>query len=513
MGAGASASVPKIQALEKKRFSEIKSGGPIWVAERNDLVCHVKADLENSANFVSEVEKFLADSNSRIVDSAELRDRLTNGCKQIGTLLSHFRSEEVFTLLERVADQQKINGLGGSSDAKGVHMEHALIGILHAYSDELPHGSSDNFRVSPTKKLRKILRRVTILQARSRPEEISSVVVELAGDKQRTQLKKMEQRVTMGDWDIDVFEIEEYSGGKALQFLGTKIFQLCDFHHLFKIEQGTLESFLKALHAGYIASNPYHNATHGADVMYTVHCFFHHSARLKKELSLVDKLSAIVAAAMHDFKHNGRNNTFHKTTLSDLAIQFNDASPLENMHVAEGFKLLQHPSCNIFKAVFKDDMRVIRRNIISIILATDMAQHFNHVADFRSKLKAERHSGGKSIGAEMALKMTLHCADISNSVKPTHIYTHWAELVMGEFLEQGDEERSLGIESVQMFDRELMDMSKSQHGFITFMIQPTFEVWGAYLPELNDKFTTNLAANLAVDWAGWIAPPRKLLRA
>ena len=31
--------------------------------------------------------------------------------------------------------------------------------------------------------------------------------------------------------------------------------------------------------------------------------------------------------------------------------------------------------------------------IYRMVLATDMAVHFNHVADFRTKLKAESHSG------------------------------------------------------------------------------------------------------------------------
>jgi len=502
---------------QKKQLEKQMS---VWSSEREGLVCHVKSDIDEGANFISGIKKYLDTHPGEIKDTKELRTMLADGCKRVSTLLGHFRSEEVFTLLERVSDQEKMQmHVGkGKDDAQKWHKEHgidmhAVIGILHAYSDELPHAQHDNdFHVSPTKRSRrKILRQTSFIDARvsARFPSVPCAVSIGARKDQREALVKIEGRVKTADWDIDIFEVDKFSGGKAMQFLGTRIFQFYDFHHAFNIEQTTLEMFLSTIHGGYLASNPYHNANHGADVMYTVYCFFFHSSRLRNELTMIDKLSAVVAAAIHDYKHNGRNNTFHKTHSSDLAIQFNDMSPLENMHVSEGFKTLQKPSCNIFKAVLKADYLVLRRNIIRMVLGTDMANHFNHVADFRTKLKAEAHSGTPSMGAEMAMIMTLHAADISNAAKATHIYQKWANLVMAEFIQQGDEEKQLGVTPVQMFDREKVDMAKSQHGFIDFIILPTFEVWGAYVIELKDTFQKNVEANRKLLWEGWTPPPPK----
>ena len=37
----------------------------------------------------------------------------------------------------------------------------------------------------------------------------------------------------------------------------------------------------------------------------------------------MDVLSTLLAAACHDFKHNGYNNTYHINDLSEYAIKYN----------------------------------------------------------------------------------------------------------------------------------------------------------------------------------------------
>jgi len=310
-------------------------------------------------------------------------------------------------------------------------------------------------------------------------------------------------RVAKGDWNLDIFDVNKKCGGFVLPFLGIQIFKVAKFMEEFDITLPVLEEFLEAIHFGYKETNPYHNANHGADVMYTMHCFFYCSSRLKSELSSLDAMSAIVSAAVHDFKHDGKNNSFHKETLSQLAIQFNDQSPLENMHVSEAFKVLQQPRCNIFKSLSKDDFNATRQNIIRMVLSTDMGVHFNHVADFRSKLKAEHHSGTPQVPHDLVLEMCLHVADISNATKSSELYTQWANLVMEEFFQQGDVEKDEGMSPVPMFDRDAVNMGKAQSGFIDYIVKPTYELWGEYLFEFRDVFEENLAKNRAIDWSEW----------
>ena len=96
--------------------------------------------------------------------------------------------------------------------------------------------------------------------------------------------------------------------------------------------------------------------------------------------------------------------------------------------------------------------------------------------------------------------MALHCADISNPVKDISIYKKWVIVVMTEFYQQGDKERELKMPISPMFDRNNSSVSKTQSGFIEFIIKPIYRIWGEFIPELKDTFTDNLAVGKAFDW-------------
>ena len=69
------------------------------------------------------------------------------------------------------------------------------------------------------------------------------------------------------------------------------------------------------------------------------------------------------SAAIHDFEHPGVSNNFLIRTKSSLAVQYNDDSVLERMHVARAFAIMQEEGaqCNILKGVSSEDYVSIRR--------------------------------------------------------------------------------------------------------------------------------------------------------
>lgn len=67
---------------------------------------------------------------------------------------------------------------------------------------------------------------------------------------------------------------------------------------------------------------------------------------------------------------------------SELATRYNDISVLENYHAATLFEILSLPGCNIFEGFEVDTVRQIRRYIIPMILATDMAKHNEVLTNF-----------------------------------------------------------------------------------------------------------------------------------
>ena len=53
---------------------------------------------------------------------------------------------------------------------------------------------------------------------------------------------------------------------------------------------------------------------------------------LKETFTMIEKLSLLVAAVGHDLDHPGFNNAYQMNALTQLAIAYNDSSPLENHH-------------------------------------------------------------------------------------------------------------------------------------------------------------------------------------
>lgn len=109
---------------------------------------------------------------------------------------------------------------------------------------------------------------------------------------------------------------------------------------------------------------------------------------LISQLTKLDSLGALIAAAIHDFKHPGVNNAFLAAIADPLAITYNDNAVLENMHVAEFFRLVSRDGYCLFKDLSRADMLHVRRVIIDLVLGTDMAKHFEDTAKFTAKVSA-----------------------------------------------------------------------------------------------------------------------------
>jgi hypothetical protein len=112
------------------------------------------------------------------------------------------------------------------------------------------------------------------------------------------------------EWTFDVFHAQHVlQSGHVLTHLGYFL-----LHDLGKatldLESKTLAIFLDVIQAGYVAENPYHNSIHAADVMQT--CFYFTSCTaIEPLLRPLDKTLLLIAAAIHDYKHDGFNNGFH----------------------------------------------------------------------------------------------------------------------------------------------------------------------------------------------------------
>lgn len=60
---------------------------------------------------------------------------------------------------------------------------------------------------------------------------------------------------------------------------------------------------------------------------------------------------------------------------SELALMYNDASVLENHHLAVGFKLLQEDNCDIFQNLSKKQRDSLRKMVIDMVRIS-LVSHF-----------------------------------------------------------------------------------------------------------------------------------------
>uniref|UniRef100_A0A3Q2YJW9 Phosphodiesterase n=1 Tax=Hippocampus comes TaxID=109280 RepID=A0A3Q2YJW9_HIPCM len=194
-------------------------------------------------------------------------------------------------------------------------------------------------------------------------------------------------------------------------------------------------------------------------------------------------LAALFASAIHDVDHPGVSNQFLINTNSELALMYNDASVLENHHLAVGFKLLQEDNCDIFQNLSKKQRHSLRKLVIDMVLATDMSKHMNLLADLKTMVETKKVT---SLGVLLldnysdriqVLQNMVHCADLSNPTKPLELYRQWTDRIMVEFFTQGDRERNKGMEISPMCDKHNASIEKTQVGFIDYIVHPLWETW------------------------------------
>ncbi|XP_040273742.1 cAMP-specific 3',5'-cyclic phosphodiesterase 4C isoform X1 [Bufo bufo] len=283
-------------------------------------------------------------------------------------------------------------------------------------------------------------------------------------------------------WGLDIFKIAEYSGNRPLTVIMYSIFQERDLLKSFRIPVDTFITYMMTLEDHYHADVAYHNNIHAADVAQSTHVLLSTPA-LEAVFTDLEIMAAIFASAIHDVDHPGVSNQFLINTNSELALMYNDASVLENHHLAVGFKLLQEENCDIFQNLSKKQRQSLRKMVIDMVLATDMSKHMNLLADLKTMVETKKVT---SLGVLLldnysdriqVLQNMVHCADLSNPTKPLELYRQWTDRIIVEFFHQGDREREKGMEISPMCDKHNASVEKSQVGFIDYIVHPLWETW------------------------------------
>jgi len=276
-----------------------------------------------------------------------------------------------------------------------------------------------------------------------------------------------------------------------------------------------LQRFVAAVEKEYLPV-AFHSFAHAVDVVHGV-------ARMMRAtgseafLGELEQYALLIAAIAHDMGHPGMNNGFLNEVGHDLALQYNDRSPLENMHCAKLYSVMSNPSTNVLAKFSKEQYNAVRKVCIETILHTDMMLHGAMVKDLNltyemnketfashANMSVEEEAAASAAEAEvwskpdtklLAMECILHAADVSNPCRQWEVTKAWAWACLDEFFSQGDQEKSLGIPVMFLNDREKLNKPSSQIGFVEFMIAPFVAAQIRLWPELKE-FGYNLSANI-----------------
>ena len=311
--------------------------------------------------------------------------------------------------------------------------------------------------------------------------------------------------------NFDIFELEDIIGyDNVLPLIGRIILENLGLLDEGILNQNKLDSFLTSLSNQYKKTTLYHNSMHGADVTQSSYLFLTHSnAEKVAKTNVIDILSIIIAGLGHDLGHPGLTNMYHMNDSTDIAITYNDISILENFHASLLFKTLRKSENNIFENLSTMDYKIIRKRMISEILATDMANHGKVVSVIKSRIALNENneyrlnllSGNeqtKNEEQQYLLDYILHLADLAHNTKLFKISLKWVSLLSEEFWRQGDLEKKKNLPVSFLCDRDKINIPQSQKGFISGFIIPTFENLTLVFPSL--KFTLDNANNNLKEW-------------
>ncbi|MEE6484529.1 hypothetical protein FKM82_013901 [Ascaphus truei] len=202
----------------------------------------------------------------------------------------------------------------------------------------------------------------------------------------------------------------------------------------FNMNPITLKRWLLSIQENY-RTNPFHNFRHCFCVTQMMYGMIH-LCNLQGQVTPTVLGILMTSAVCHDLDHPGYNNTYQINAHTELAIRYNDLSPLENHHCAVAFQILAQPESNIFSNISPELFREIRQ-----------------------------------------LQMVLiKCCDISNEVRPTKVAEPWVDCLLEEYFMQSDREKSEGLPVTPFMDRDKVTKPKAQIGFIKFVLIPMFEI-------------------------------------
>ena len=225
---------------------------------------------------------------------------------------------------------------------------------------------------------------------------------------------------------MDTFLISERTNSEPLSRVGDHCIKRFSLDEIFLLKEPVYTEFFKTIEKLY-KPNPYHNSIHATDVLCSF-LFLIQQSIVADCLEDFEILAFVIAALCHDVGHPGFTNRFLVNSKDHLAIlcnfySDNDISVLEMMHCSTTFQAMQQDQGDLLEHLPPDEILAIRVLIIELILATDMAKHFDIIGKFKAKLISSTPILFTTSEKRLeVLKIIIKASDVGHSAKSLEIH-------------------------------------------------------------------------------------------
>ena len=273
-----------------------------------------------------------------------------------------------------------------------------------------------------------------------------------------------------------------------------KIFSTFHILEDYKITNEKFFKFLTAISNTY-NKVPYHNWRHAVDVTQFI-TYEIKLAELDTKLTKFELFGLLISSVCHDANHDGFSNVYNVKAETPLGILFKNQSVMETHHCSVTIGILSKEECNLLESLDSTEIKDIWNQIITLILATDMAKHYQILQEINDLLDQHPFEMDDPKQRFLVMELILKCADISNVSRPFELADKWCDVLCDEFFRQGDLEKTNGMEYTSpLNDRAHLDKPKSQIGFYTYVCLPLYQTASRGIPALQanvDQVLSNL---------------------
>lgn len=291
---------------------------------------------------------------------------------------------------------------------------------------------------------------------------------------------------------FDSFRFESLSCDRPLTLLAFYLFEKWNLNRGLLISQEKLLNFFSCVETS-MARIPYHNAVHVTDVLQMYNALLFRggvSSFIGDRLLL---LSSFLAVLIHDFAHPGVNNVFLARTDSKMIQEYGACSTLEEYHFASAWKALLEKENFFLEALDSEDLETVRVHVHDLVVATDMARHEGILEEYESFL--EQFPVGLDPSTilsveeqKLVLKIAIKCSDLGHLGRPYSIHLQWVDALAEELCQQGDMEKSMGLEVGMLNHRDQKKLQVIQPEFYSKIGIPLFAKLAKLFPKTKDLY-------------------------